>query len=132
MKKWDCLKILTKDEIIEFLNTEYFCRAPDERQIIFFKYMRKEKELYEEMQKHLDNPDQQMLAKEIDLLSAKFNSSTDTEEKLEILEEREKLTKLFWKHEEEYQSISARQESNKKKYEDAMKKVRQKKIIFGG
>ena len=125
MKKWDCLKILTKDEIIEFLNTEYFCRAPDERQIIFFKYMRKEKELYEEMQKHLDNPDQQMLAKEIDLLSAKFNSSTDTEEKLEILEEREKLTKLFWKHEEEYQSISARQESNKKKYEDAIKNVRQ-------
>ena len=90
-KSFDHLKILTKQQIIDFLNAEYyFLSAPDERKVKYFLYSVSMKENLRKADENLEDKSSSIAAKKADELAVKINAEKDTNKKLKLLIEREK------------------------------------------
>jgi hypothetical protein len=120
-QSWDYLNILTKSEIIDFLKREYFFNSPTKIKVGFYKWERRVHELQIEMDEHLADDTNHILAKEIDRLAVLFNDEKDSVKKWDLFEKRSKLIEKFKKHEEKYQAIYKKQEDNDKYYDSLTK-----------
>jgi len=88
---WDYLKVLKKDEIIEFLKREIFFRAPEKDRVDFFKWDITARKLQKEMDELLADTSHLKIAAQIDALGEQFNNENDTDKQLKILKKREVL-----------------------------------------
>ncbi len=113
-KSWDFLKVLTKDEIIEFLKREIFFRAPTKDQVDYFKWEKTSDKLIKEMNAHLADNTGSELAVQIDELAVKLNNERDIKKRHLLFEKRSKLVEQYLKHENKYEYISKRQKENDK------------------
>ena len=91
-KSFDHLKILTKQQIIDFLRQSCFSREPDERPVKWFLYEIKIAENLKKSDDHNNEKTGAFHAKKADELGALFNAETDRKKALKILKEREKHT----------------------------------------
>jgi hypothetical protein len=109
-RDWDYLKILTKDQIIDFLKQRNWRDAPEERTVKFFKWQIVGQKLLNELE---NNPkDMSSIAKQIDEFAIEFNKEKGTTKKLKILERRDELIKKFNNHYKKHDEIIKKLDSN--------------------
>ena len=89
-KSFDHFKILTKQQIIDYLKAEYFFHAPDKSKIKFFLYNAMMKEYLIKTNENLNDKSSSIAAKKADEIAVKINAETDIDKKLSLLKEREK------------------------------------------
>lgn len=111
---WETLKILTKDEIIEFLRQYVFYKCPSEREVKFFKWQRLGTKLQLEMDEHLNNTKSHIYAKKADELAELFNKETNNSKRYELLKKRDVYIKKISAEHREWESINEKQKKNDK------------------
>lgn len=85
------LMLLTKEQIVGFLEKNFFHNPPSKRDVKFYKWEVLSAENQRKMDEHCENTKNKALAKEIDRLSEKLNFETDRIKKFKIFNKQEKL-----------------------------------------
>ncbi|AYL18814.1 hypothetical protein D9N00_19195 [Pseudomonas syringae pv. actinidiae] len=84
-KRKDILDELSKDELLAWVRTQFFCRLPTRSEILYLRWEKQSAEVLEEMRiENLKGAGVDI--KERDRLAVRFNESTDSAEKLRLLE----------------------------------------------
>ncbi|MCW6054174.1 hypothetical protein K7K06_00735 [Pseudomonas sp. 17] len=84
-KRKDILDELSKEELLAWVRTQFFSRLPKRSEILYARWERQSAEALEEMRlENLKGPGVDL--KERDRLAVRFNESTDSAEKLRLLE----------------------------------------------
>jgi len=123
-KSWDYLSVLSKGDIIEYLNQNIFfsSNVPTENDVKFFKWQKDSLIVQEEMKAHLKNYDKKYgpLAKERDRLAKLFNSNKhkSSKEALDILNKISLIDQKFIAREKEYKKIASKQDRLNKVIEE--------------
>jgi hypothetical protein len=113
---WDNLKDLTKQEIIDFLKTQFHYRLPSKREVKSFKWSKDAAKLQIEMDDHLSNPVDPDLIKKRDEYARSFNASKDTSERVRLLDKINPIDDLISRNHEKYKAIARKQQKNDKYY----------------
>ena len=108
-KNWDYAKILTKDELLNYLKKECWFQAPTEQNIKFWKWDKETAKLLEKEKQYLNNDSGINLAKELDELSRKFNQEKNLDKKIRLGEEINKKHSLMIKHNKIFDEFQKKQ-----------------------
>lgn len=113
---WDNLKDLTKQEIIDFLKTQFHYRLPSKREVKSFTWSKDAAKLQIEMDDHLSNPVDPELIKKRDEYARTFNKSKDHSDKMKLLDKISEIDYLISRDHEKYKAIARKQKKNNKYY----------------
>lgn len=108
MAKRDILDEMSKQELIDWIRSQFFARLPKRSEVLYMRWNRKSAQVLDEMQREnraLDGVD----FKERDRLAAQFNESRDADEKLRLLKLIEPYGKAMSDHIRRSEAIEAKQ-----------------------
>jgi len=84
-KSWDHLKMLNKQQIIDYLKSNHYFNQPDLSDVKFFLYSIKSEENIKKQHEMIGKWNRSTAAKRYDEAARKFNAEKDPDKKMKIL-----------------------------------------------